>query len=202
MPLPVLRVLLPIGISFYTFNSMSYTIDVYRRRAEPTRNILEYTTFVALFPHLIAGPIVRFTDIAHTLRRPALRLSSRIAIGLFFLACGLVKKLLIVDRLDRMSTACTRRPTSWAFSQGWAAAVGYSSSYFDFSGYSDMAVGLALLLGFQFPQNFNSPLQGPEYRRFLAALAHDPIVAGFVTTCTSRSAGRAWPAVEPHSPSA
>jgi alginate O-acetyltransferase complex protein AlgI len=167
-PLPVLYVLLPIGISFYTFNSMSYTIDVYLRRIEPTRNILEYTTFVALFPHLIAGPIVRFTDIAHTLRRPALRLDSALAAaGLFFLGCGLVKKLLIADRLDPYVDGLFAAPDSLGFLEGWAAAIGWTLQlYFDFSAYSDMAVGLALLLGFQFPQNFNSPLKAQNISDF------------------------------------
>jgi alginate O-acetyltransferase complex protein AlgI len=167
-PLPVLEVLLPIGISFYTFNSMSYTIDVFLRRVEPTRNILEYSAFVALFPHLIAGPIVRFTDIADTLRRPALRLgSATAAAGLFFLACGLVKKLLIADRLDPYVDGLFAAPDSLGLLEGWAAAVGYTLQlYFDFSGYSDMAIGLALLLGFQFPQNFNSPLKAENIADF------------------------------------
>jgi alginate O-acetyltransferase complex protein AlgI len=167
-PIPVLRVLLPIGISFYTFNSMSYTIDVFLRRVRPTRNILEYTTFVALFPHLIAGPIVRFTDIASTLRRPALRLgSATAAAGLFFLACGLAKKLLIADRLDPFVDRLFAAQDSLGLLEGWAAAVGYTLQlYFDFSGYSDMAVGLALLLGFQFPQNFNSPLKAQNIADF------------------------------------
>ena len=167
-PLPILYVLLPIGISFYTFNSMSYVIDVFRGRVEPTRNILEYTTFVALFPHLIAGPIVRFTDIGKTLRRPALRLSSgNAAAGLFFLACGLVKKLLIADRLDPFVDGLFAAPDSLGLLEGWGAAVGWTLQlYFDFSAYSDMAVGLALLLGFQFPQNFNSPLKAQNIADF------------------------------------
>jgi alginate O-acetyltransferase complex protein AlgI len=167
-PLPVLRVLLPIGISFYTFNSMSYTIDVYRGRVQPTRHILEYTSFVALFPHLIAGPIVRFTDIADTLRRPALRLSSpAAAAGLFFLSCGLVKKLLIADRLDPFVDQLYASSHDLGLLAGWVAAVAYTLQlYFDFSGYSDMAVGLAWLLGFRFPQNFNSPLKAENIADF------------------------------------
>src|SRR5215471_16738659 len=99
--LATLHIVLPIGISFYTFNSMSYTIDIFRRRIEPTRNVLEYTTFVALFPHLIAGPIVRFADLGPQLRRLTPRLTSEAAArGAFFLSCGLVKKLLIADQLS------------------------------------------------------------------------------------------------------
>jgi alginate O-acetyltransferase complex protein AlgI len=160
-PLPSLQVLLPIGISFYTFNSMSYTIDIFRRRIEPTDSLLEYTTFVALFPHLIAGPIVRFTDLAGQLRRLTPKLTSdQAALGIFFLSCGLVKKLLIADPLQPYVAALYNAHGHLGLLTGWAAAVGYSLElYFDFSGYSDMAVGLAYLLGFRFPQNFNSPFK-------------------------------------------
>jgi alginate O-acetyltransferase complex protein AlgI len=166
--LPSLHVVLPIGISFYTFNSMSYTIDVFRRRVEPTRNLLEYTTFVGLFPHLIAGPIVRFTDLADQLRRLTPRLTSEQAsLGVFFLSCGLVKKLLIADQLHPYVTQLYAAHAHLGLLTGWAAAVGYSLElYFDFSGYSDMAVGLAWLLGFRFPQNFNSPFKAQNISDF------------------------------------
>jgi alginate O-acetyltransferase complex protein AlgI len=166
--LPSLHILLPIGISFYTFNSMSYTIDIFRRKIEPTRNVLEYTTFVSLFPHLIAGPIVRFTDLAGQLRRLTPRLTSEQAsLGMFFLACGLVKKLLIADQLHPYVTRLYDSHAHLGLLTGWAAAVGYSLQlYFDFSGYSDMAVGLAMLLGFRFPQNFNSPFKAENISDF------------------------------------
>jgi alginate O-acetyltransferase complex protein AlgI len=166
--LPSLHILLPIGISFYTFNSMSYTIDIFRRRVEPTRNLLEYTAFVALFPHLIAGPIVRFTDLAGQLERLTPRLSSEHASrGLFFLSCGLVKKLLIADQLNPYVSRLYGSHAHLGLLTGWAAAVGYSLQlYFDFSGYSDMAVGLAALLGFRFPQNFNSPFKAENISDF------------------------------------
>src|SRR2546423_4435308 len=166
--LPPLRILLPIGISFYTFNSMSYTIDIFRRKVEPTRNVLEYTTFVGLFPHLIAGPIVRFTDLAGQLRRLTPRLTSRhAALGVYFLSCGLVKKLLIADQLHPYVSRLYLDHAHLGLLTGWAAAVGYSLQlYFDFSGYSDMAVGLAWLLGFRFPQNFNSPFKAENISDF------------------------------------
>jgi alginate O-acetyltransferase complex protein AlgI len=166
--LPSLHIVLPIGISFYTFNSMSYTIDVFRRKVEPTRSVLEYTTFVGLFPHLIAGPIVRFTDLAGQLRRLTPRLTSRhAALGVFFLSCGLVKKLLIADQLHPYVTRLYADHAHLGLLTGWAAAVGYSLQlYFDFSGYSDMAVGLAWLLGFRFPQNFNSPYKAENISDF------------------------------------
>ena len=166
--LPSLRILLPIGISFYTFNSMSYTIDIFRRRVEPTRNLLEYTTFVGLFPHLIAGPIVRFTDLAEQLKRLTPRLTSDTAArGLFFLSCGLVKKLLLADQLSPYVNRVYLAHAHLGLLSGWSAAIGYSLQlYFDFSGYSDMAVGLAWLLGFRFPQNFNSPFKAVNISDF------------------------------------
>jgi alginate O-acetyltransferase complex protein AlgI len=166
--LPSLHILLPIGISFYTFNSMSYTIDIFRRKVEPTRNLLEYTTFVSLFPHLIAGPIVRFTDLASQLERLTPRLTSEQASrGMFLLSCGLVKKLLIADQLHPYVSRLYASHAHLGLLTGWAAAVGYSLElYFDFSGYSDMAVGLAALLGFRFPQNFNSPFKAENISDF------------------------------------
>jgi alginate O-acetyltransferase complex protein AlgI len=166
--LPPLHILLPIGISFYTFNSMSYTIDVWRRRVTPTRHVLEYTTFVALFPHLIAGPIVRFADLQPQLRMPRPKLTSDAAgIGCYFLVCGLVKKLLLADQLSPHVDNLFGQPHQLGFLSAWAAALGYSLQlYFDFSGYSDMAVGLAWLIGFRFPQNFNSPFKAVNVSDF------------------------------------
>jgi|SRR5579862_426455 len=172
--LPDLHILLPIGISFYTFNSMSYTIDVWRKRVEPTRHILEYTTFVALFPHLIAGPIVRFVDLQPQLRVPRPKLTADAAgVGAYFFTCGLVKKLLIADRLAPHVDALfpsIQNPHAvqhLGVVSSWAAAIGYSLQlYFDFSGYSDMAVGLAWLIGFRFPQNFNSPYKAVNVSDF------------------------------------
>jgi len=166
--LPTLHILLPIGISFYTFNSMSYTIDVFRRRVQPTSHLLEYTTFVALFPHLIAGPIVRFTDLQGQLRQPRRTVTARAAaVGLFFLACGLTKKLLLADHLSPYVDRLFSHPDQLGFVSAWSAAVGYSLQlYFDFSGYSDMAVGLAWLIGFRFPQNFNSPFKAQNISDF------------------------------------
>ncbi len=159
--LPALHIVLPIGISFYTFNSMSYTIDIFRRRVEPTHEILEYTTFVALFPHLVAGPIVRFVDLGPQLDELTPRLTSDTAArGVFLISCGLVKKLLVADQLSPYVSSLYANHAHLGLVSGWAAAVGYSLQlYFDFSGYADMAVGLACLLGFRFPQNFNSPFK-------------------------------------------
>jgi alginate O-acetyltransferase complex protein AlgI len=171
---PDLHILLPIGISFYTFNSMSYTIDVWRKRVEPTKHILEYTTFVALFPHLIAGPIVRFVDLQPQLRAPRPKLTSEAAgIGAYFFTCGLVKKLLLADQLAPHVDALfgtvhqAGAVNHLGFVSSWAAAIGYALQlYFDFSGYSDMAVGLAWMIGFRFPQNFNSPYKAVNVSDF------------------------------------
>jgi alginate O-acetyltransferase complex protein AlgI len=166
--IPVVHVVLPIGISFYTFNSMSYTIDIYRRQVQPARSIVHYAAFVTMFPHLIAGPIVRYSTMEWQLRRLANRLSPELAsAGLFFFACGLVKKLLVADTLAPHVDRLFAHHQHLTLGTGWAAGLGYSLQlYFDFSGYSDMAVGLAFLLGFRFPQNFNSPYQAVNISDF------------------------------------
>ena len=167
-PFPALALAVPVGISFYTFNSISYTIDVYRREIEADRNLLRYATFVALFPHLVAGPIVRYASIRGQLERFAPRLTGEFAAsGVFFLGCGLVKKLLIADTLapsvDRLFAAHAQLGVASA----WVAALGYALQlYFDFSGYSDMAVGLALLFGIRFPRNFDSPYKATSIADF------------------------------------
>jgi D-alanyl-lipoteichoic acid acyltransferase DltB (MBOAT superfamily) len=158
-PFPALSVILPIGISFYTFNAMSYAIDVYRGVVQPARSLLHYTAFVSMFPHLVAGPIVRYADIDHQIENLEPRLTAPLAAsGLYFFACGLAKKLLIADLLAPHVNALFGAPDHLGLLSAWTAALAYSLQlYFDFSGYSDMAVGLALLLGFRFPQNFDSP---------------------------------------------
>jgi alginate O-acetyltransferase complex protein AlgI len=165
---PIRELVLPIGISFYTFNSMSYTIDIYRRRARPAASLLHYSAFVSLFPHLVAGPIVRYTDIEAQLHALKSRLTSKLVVlGVFFFVCGLTKKLVVADTLAPTVDRLYALDGSLSMVSGWAAAVGYSMQmYFDFSGYSDMAVGLALLLGLRFPQNFNSPYKATDIAEF------------------------------------
>ena len=167
-PFGSLNIVLPIGISFYTFNSMSYTIDIFRRQVEPAKNAIHYAAFVSLFPHLIAGPIVRYSTIDQQLRKLAPRLSSQLAAsGLFFFACGLSKKLLVADTLAPHVDKLFLQHGHLGLITGWAAGLGYALQlYFDFSGYSDMAVGLAFLLGFRFPQNFNSPYASVNISEF------------------------------------
>lgn len=168
-PLPHLGIVLPVGISFYTFNSISYTVDVYRRRVAPARNPLEFISFVVMFPHLVAGPIVRFADMAEQLRALPTKLSQGAKIaGSWFFVLGLAKKLLIADPIAAgIVDPLFHDTSSLGFAAAWLAAVAYSIQlYFDFSGYSDMAVGLALFLGLRFPQNFDSPYQAANPSEF------------------------------------
>jgi alginate O-acetyltransferase complex protein AlgI len=166
--LPTLHLILPIGISFYTFNSMSYTIDIYRRLVRPAKSALHFSAFVALFPHLVAGPIVRFADIEDQFAALKTRLSAaQGSLGIYFFVVGLGKKMVIADRLARPVTLFFDGPSQHGLLPAWLGVLGYTFQlYFDFSGYSDMAVGLAHLLGIQFPQNFNSPYKAANISDF------------------------------------
>jgi D-alanyl-lipoteichoic acid acyltransferase DltB (MBOAT superfamily) len=154
-----LRVILPVGISFYTFASLSYTIDVYRRKLRAVRNLVDYAFFIAFFPHLIAGPIIRasrFLPQIHSWRRPS---ASTIHMGLILVLVGLIKKVVFADRFavvsDRYFANVAQNP-GWL--AAWSAATVFALQlYFDFSGYTDIARGCAKLLGFEFPINFARP---------------------------------------------
>jgi len=162
------KVLLPIGISFFTFQSMSYTIDIYRGRVAPAASIVDFACYIALFPQLIAGPIVRFSAIAEQLRRPQISLR-HFNLGLQFFIIGLAKKVLIADNLSPLVEGFFDASSLAGFGSLDAAlaTVAYSMQiYFDFSGYSDMAVGLGYFLGYRFPQNFNSPYKSPSISEF------------------------------------
>ncbi len=153
---PVFAVVLPVGISFYTFQSMSYTIDVYRRNVEPVRNFVDFACYVSLFSQLVAGPIVRFPHF-----RPQLESRTtppdRFVDGLHLFVIGLAKKVLVADAAARVADPCFALPAP-TFGLAWLGAAAFAIQiYFDFSGYSDMAVGLGRLFGFELPQNFNSP---------------------------------------------
>lgn len=158
-PEVALRVALPVGISFFTFESMSYVIDVYRGHIKPHKSYLEYLTFVAFFPHLVAGPIVRPRDLLPQLAGTPRFSASAGSEGLFLIAVGLLKKVAIGDYLalnfvDRVFEA----PLGYSAVEVYAAVVGYSLQiYCDFSGYTDIAIGSALLLGVRFPKNFDAP---------------------------------------------
>jgi D-alanyl-lipoteichoic acid acyltransferase DltB (MBOAT superfamily) len=158
MPLPLLQVALPIAISFFTFMAMSYVIDVYRGTARPVQPI-DFALYLCFFPHLIAGPIVRVGELAPQFATPRdpRRIEATRAFGL--IAGGLLKKVLIADPIaSQIVDPVFGSPELHSRLDVLSAVVGYAVQiYCDFSAYSDMAIGLALLLGFQFPQNFNRP---------------------------------------------
>ena len=167
--LPLLHLVLPVGISFYTFNSISYTIDIYRGRLRPASGLLEFSTFVAMFPHLVAGPIVRYADMAPQFDPVAERPDrSAWVIGCWFFVLGMAKKVLLADLLAaHIVTPLWHQAALLDAGEAWLAVLGYTLQiYFDFSGYSDMAIGLAFLLGFRFPQNFDAPYQAANISEF------------------------------------
>lgn len=150
------RVTLPLGISFYTFQSMSYTIDTYRGQATPLRRLVDFACYVSMFPQLVAGPIVRYHEIAGQLSRRT-HTATGFARGALFLALGLSKKVLLANPCATVADAAFNAG-SVGILDAWLGVIAYSwQIYFDFSGYSDMAIGLGLLLGFTFPRNFNRP---------------------------------------------
>lgn len=163
-----LDIFLPVGVSFFTFQSLSYTIDVYRGHLKPVDNILDYAFFVSFFPQLIAGPIVRASDFLPQIYRPTVVSREMFGRAVFLIGSGLFKKAVISDYIssnfvDRVFDA----PSLYSGLENLFAVYGYALQiYCDFSGYSDMAIGIALLLGFHFPQNFDSPYQSRNITEF------------------------------------
>ena len=156
MDLGLLRLALPIGISFYTFQCMSYGVDVYRGHAKAQRNLIDFGTYVALFPQLIAGPIVRYVDVDNALKDRKSTWED-ISQGLFGFLIGLGKKVLLANPLGEL-TVLFRESGEKSLLFYWLYAVAFTLHiYFDFSGYSDMAIGLGRIFGFRFPKNFNYP---------------------------------------------
>ena len=165
---PHLNVILPVGISFYTFQSMSYTIDVYRGNVEATGNFLKFASYVSLFPQLVAGPIVRYKDIDEQLDNIDKPLTlENLTAGLQIFLIGLFKKVLIADSLARLINPMFDKYTELGLTAAWMAVLGYTFQlYFDFSGYSDMAIGLGRMLGLKLPYNFNSPYKSVNMADF------------------------------------
>ncbi|CAM3709189.1 MBOAT family O-acyltransferase [Deinococcus frigens] len=155
-PFTFTPVLLPIGLSFFIFHAISYLVDIYRREEPPTHNLLDFAAFIALFPHLIAGPVLKYNLLAdqflsrtHTLEK--------FSSGATRFMTGFAKKVLIADTLAPLVTAAFNQPDP-TMADAWLGALAYTLQlYFDFSGYSDMAIGLAAMMGFKFPENFNHP---------------------------------------------
>lgn len=161
----LLNIALPIGISFYTFQMLSYNIDVYRGDAAPQKNIVSLATYVALFPQLIAGPIVRYTDIEKELQNRTTTAEGAYR-GVRRFIIGLGKKVIIANTLGALTSACLEQGDGSVLTW-WIYAVAFSLQiYFDFSGYSDMAIGLGGIFGFKFPENFNYPFISKSITEF------------------------------------
>ena len=167
LPLPLLTVALPVGVSFFTFQAISYTVDVKRRLIEPA-SLLDAAIYLSFFPHLVAGPIVRAREFLPQLNTP--RDPSRVAVGagVSLIALGLIKKVAIADYLARaVVDPVFAVPQAYSAPDAALAAYAYTAQiYCDFSGYTDIAIGLALLMGFVFPQNFDRPYRSLGVREF------------------------------------
>lgn len=156
--MPVLDVILPIGISFYTFEAISYTVDVYSRRAAAEKNPFHFLLFITFFPRMVAGPIIRAKNFLPQLRREKSFSWGRFELGLQFILMGLFKKLAIADRMSCLVDPVYQNPDHYCSGAAWVAVIAYSLQvYGDFSGYSDIALGTAHMLGFKLPENFNMP---------------------------------------------
>ncbi len=160
-------IVLPMGISFYVFQSMSYCIDLYRGHAPPARNFVDFACFVSLYPQLVAGPIVRYGSIAHQLQHRTHSVEGFTA-GVARFCLGFVKKILLADAMGQLAdTAFKAGPGSLGMLAAWLGVVAYAFQiYFDFSAYSDMAIGLGRMFGFRFVENFNSPYQSRSITEF------------------------------------
>ena len=161
------QVALPLGISFFTFQGMSYIIDIHRNKSVATRNFVDFACYLTMFPQLVAGPIVRYESVAEELRVRTITINS-FACGAQRFVIGLAKKILIADTLARVATAAFSIPaTELSPLAAWAGAICYSLQiYYDFSGYSDMAIGLGCMFGFTFPENFNYPYSSLSIKEF------------------------------------
>lgn len=167
-PIELWDIALPVGISFFTFRSVSYIVDIYRKKLQPTDSLLDYLFFLSFFPPLVAGPVVRATELLPQIRRRPEVTREMFAEGLFLIMCGVFKKVVISDYIsinfvDRIFDA----PALYTGLENLLGIYGYTLQiYCDFSGYSDMAIGIALLLGFRFPINFDSPYKSSSISEF------------------------------------
>jgi len=161
------EIALPIGISFYTFQTMSYTIDVYRGKVKANKNFLEFITYVTMFPQLVAGPIVRYSDIQLKLSKRKISLD-QFSEGVERFIIGLAKKVLIANSFANVAdNIFAQNLADISTGLAWVGIIAYTIQiYYDFSGYSDMAIGLGKMLGFDFPENFNFPYISKSIREF------------------------------------
>ena len=158
---------LPIGISFFTFQSMSYTIDLYRRNIKVQKNFIDFAAFVTMFPQIVAGPIVRYEDVSAQLACRRIDLSS-MSDGITRFVCGMCKKVLIANSIGALWTDVKAQDyASMPAATAWLGIAAFTLQiYFDFSGYSDMAIGLGKMLGFDFPENFRYPYNSKSVAEF------------------------------------
>ena len=171
--LPVLKVILPIGISFYTFEAINYTVDVYRRRIAAERNIFHFMLFIVFFPHLIAGPLVRARDFLPQIRRGKRFDWLRMQLGAQLFLTGMFKKMVIADRMAIYVDPVFAHPELYAASAVWMAVIAYSLQiYCDFSGYTDMARRHGPRFRLQAVAQFQHAIPGEKRLRVLASLAH------------------------------
>lgn len=162
-----LNIVLPVGISFYTFQTLSYTIDVYRRTLRPARSWLDFSLYVAFFPQLVAGPIVRARELLPQLTDVPRWSNRRCYAGAQLLLRGAVKKVILADRLGEAVDVVFAGPDLYSSATLWLAALAYAGQiYYDFSGYSDMAIGVAKMLGYRFPVNFRHPYLATSLSEF------------------------------------
>ena len=161
------KIILPIGISFYTFQSMSYTIDIYRKKALPAENFLTFACYVSMFPQLVAGPIVRYSDIAKQLKH-RIHSAGSFIYGFTRFNFGFAKKILLANPVGEIADLCfSAGQSSLSTPAAWIGVICYAFQiYFDFSAYSDMAIGLGRMFGFTFRENFDSPYKSGSITEF------------------------------------
>ena len=161
------KIILPIGISFYTFQSMSYTIDIYRKKALPAENFLTFACYVSMFPQLVAGPIVRYSDIAKQLKH-RIHSAGSFIYGFTRFNYGFAKKILLANPVGEIADLCfSAGQSSLSTPAAWIGVICYAFQiYFDFSAYSDMAIGLGRMFGFTFRENFDSPYKSGSITEF------------------------------------
>ena len=166
-PIKMAKVLLPIGISFFTFQSITYVIDTYRGHNQPMEKLSDYIVYIMMFPQLIAGPIVRYCDIEGEIRHREYS-STECLYGFFRFAIGLSKKVLIADVIGAQVDALLKTPlATMDTGTAWITIAAYTMQlYFDFAGYSDMAIGLGRIMGFHFPENFDNPYNSSSITEF------------------------------------
>lgn len=163
--LPLLQIALPLGISFYTFQTMSYVIDIYRGTIPPERNLVNLLTYITMFPQLVAGPIVTYPSIAGELKNRKVT-PEALLYGIKRFIIGLSKKIILANQLGELSQIILNS-SSPSILYYWIASISYTLQiYFDFSGYSDMAIGLGEIFGFHFPENFNYPYISKSITQF------------------------------------